>query len=264
NVERYWIMQIAEVFAQYMEHLLSGKRCEAREMIEATLDRGICGRKLIQFVIWPAMVQIERLYDEGKINRLLEHIATRINRMIADQIQSHLARGPKNGMRLLVTCGDGEQEELGAQMIGDLFEAEGWGVWLLGAGVPNDEVVELLGRLRPDVLCAYGTKPEGVPGIRRLIDMIREIGAHEQMQIMVVGGVFNRATGLDEEIRADLSASDAAESLKTVMEHPVRIPRPDLPQPGRRRKRKTAKRQTKTAVKSKARKSRPRAMAAAS
>ncbi|MCD4700041.1 MAG: cobalamin-dependent protein [Phycisphaerae bacterium] len=259
-------MEITEVFAQYMEHLLAGKRCEAREMIEATLDRGVCGRKLIQFVIWPAMVQIERLHGEGKINRLLEHLATRINRMVADQIQAHLARHPKNGMRILVTCGDGEKEELGAQMIGDLFEAEGWGVWLLGSGVPNDEILELLSKLRPDVLCVYGTHPVGVPGVRKLIDLIRDIGAHEQMQVMVVGGVFNRAAGLDEEVRADLFASDASEAIKTIQEHPVRIPRPDLPQPGRRRKRKPTRRSTsaKTKAKGKVRKSRPRALAKAS
>ncbi len=251
-------MQIAEVFAQYMEHLLAGKRCEARELITATLDRGVCARKLIKSVIWPAMVQIERLYTEGKVNRLLEHMATRINRMIADQVQAHLARSQKNGMRLLVACGDGEKEELGAQMIGDLFEAEGWGVWLVGAGVPNDETLELLGKLRPDVLCLYGTQPSGVPSVRKLIDKIREIGAHEQMQVLVVGGVFNRAAGLDEEIRADLSAPDAAEALKTVLEHPVRIPRPDLPQPGRRRKRKTTIRKRTT------KKRKRRAVAAAS
>ena len=62
-------MQIAEVFAQYMEHLLAGKRCESRELITATLDRGVCARKLIQYVVWPAMVQIERLYAAGKISR---------------------------------------------------------------------------------------------------------------------------------------------------------------------------------------------------
>jgi len=63
--------------------------------------------------------------------------------------------------------------------------------------------------------------------------------------VLVVGGVFKRATGLDEEIRADLYAGDARGALKTVSEHPVRIPKPDLPQPGRRRKRKTAKPATK-------------------
>jgi len=233
-------MEIAETFAQYLEHLFAGKRSQARELITATLDRGICARKLLQTVVWPAMEQVQQLYREGRINRMMEHMATRINRMIADQLQGHLARHPKQGLRMLVVCGEGEAEELGSQVTADLFEADGWSVWFLGSGVPNDEVMEALAEIKPDVLCMYGTRPEGVPGTRRLIDGIREIGAHEQMQVLVVGGIFSRAPGLDEEIRADLFAHDAGEALKTVGDHPVRIPRPDVPQPGRRRKRRSS------------------------
>lgn len=234
-------MEIAEVFAQYLEHLFEGKRCESRELIQSTLDRGVSARKLLQLVVWPAMEEVDKLYRKRRISRLLEHMAVRINRTIADQLQAHLARRPKSGMRMVVVCGDGQIEELGAQVTGDLFEAEGWSVWFLGSGVPNDEVLQLLNTVKPDVLCVYGTEPAGVPNVRRLVDTIREIGAHDQMQILVVGGVFKRATGLDEEIRTDLYAPDARAAVKTVLEHPVRIPKPDLPQPGRRRKRKTSK-----------------------
>ncbi len=236
-------MDIAETFAQYLEHLFAGKRCQARELIENTLDRGVSARSLIQQVVWPAMEQVDKLHRTGKVSRLMEHMATRINRMIADQLHAHLARHPKHGLRLLVVCGDGESEELGAQMTADLFEAEGWSVWFLGSGVPNDEVTALMSQIKPDVLCLFGARAEEIPNARRLIDQTREIGAHEQMQILVCGGVFVRARGLDEEIRADLYAPDARDALKIVEEHPVRIPRPDVPQPGRRRKRRqTAKR----------------------
>ncbi len=235
-------MDTAEVFAQYLEHLFEGKRCECREMIAAALDRGASARKLLQSVIWPAMEQLEKLHRDGRVSRLVEHMGTRINRMIADQLQAHLARRPKSGMRMIVACGDGEIEELGAQMTADLFEAEGWSVWFLGSGVPNDEILQLLNHAKADVLCVYGTVPVGVPNVRRLIDTIREIGAHDQMQILVVGGVFKRAAGLEQEMRADLYADDARGALKTVLDHPVRIPKLDLPQPGRRRKRKTPRR----------------------
>ena len=259
------MMEISELFAQYLEHLFAGKRCEARELIEAALDRGVCGRRLIRYVVWPAMEQVEKLYRAGRVNRLMEHLGTRINRTIADQVQAHLARSPKNGLRMVVSCGDGEIEELGAQMTADLFEAEGWSVWFLGSGVPNDEILELLAKVKPDVLCVYGTQAVGVPNVRKLIDMIRDVGAWDQMQTLVVGGVFRRAPGLDEEIRADLYAAEAQEALKVVQEHPVRIPKPDLPRPGRRRKRAKANVATKApkaAGRAKSKKPRKRAAAA--
>ncbi|MFW6066232.1 MAG: cobalamin B12-binding domain-containing protein [Planctomycetota bacterium] len=246
-------MTIAELFKQYIEHVFAGKRCEARELIYAAQDRGVPARKLLQKVVWPAMEQVERLYREDELPRISEHMATRINRMIADQLHGMLAREPKNGRRMVVLCGDGESEELGAQIVADLFEAEGWTVWFLGSGVPNDEVLEFLGKRTPDVLCIHGTRPPEVPGVRNLISLIREVGICPDMQVMVVGGVFNRAEGLAEEIRADVYATDCCEALKSVEEHPVRIPRPDVPEPGRRRKRRrTGGRTNRTRSKAKA------------
>jgi len=233
-------MKVAELFKQYLEHLFAGNRAAARELILAAQDRGEPSAKLLKRIIWPAMEQIDKLYRGHRISTAVEHMATRINRMVADQLQGLLARRPKNGRRMLVVCGEGESHELGAQILADLFEGRGWSVWFVGAGVPDDELLQLVGKLKLDVLALYGTRPEGVPGLRRLIATIREIGVCEDMQVLVSGGVFNRADGLADEVKADLFAKDVAAALKTVEDHPVRIPKPDVPEPGRRRKRKTA------------------------
>ncbi|MCP4374558.1 MAG: hypothetical protein GY794_00040 [bacterium] len=244
-------MTIADLFKQYLEHLFSGKRCEARELIFAAQDRGISASKLLKSVIWPAMEQVDRLYRDNHLSRIAEHMATRINRMIADQLNGMLARKPKNGKRMVVICGKGESEELGAQITSDLFEAEGWSVWFVGAGVANDEVLELTGTIQPDILTVYGVQAVDVPSVRKLIELIREVDPCDNMQVLVAGGVFNRADGLADEIRADLYAGDAAAALKTVAKHPVRVERPDVPEPGRRRKRKRVPR-NQTATRAKA------------
>lgn len=231
-------MTTADLFKQYLEHLFTGKRCEARELIFAAQDRGNTAAKLLQGIIWPAMEQVEKLYRADQIPRILEQMATRINRMLADQLHAFIARKPKSGKRMVVVCGDGEPQELGAQIIADLFEGEGWSVWFLGAGVPNDEILQFAGKVQPDVLCVYGTQAVGIPNTRRLIELIRDVGVCEEMQVLVAGGVFNRAEGLADEIKADLYAADSREALRVVAEHPVRIPKPDVPEPGRRRKRK--------------------------
>ena len=230
-------MRTADLFKQYLEHLFAGKRCEAREMILAAHARSVTAAKLLKHIIWPAMEQVEKLYRRNEIPRIAEHMATRINRMLADQLQALLARKPKSGQRMIVVSGDGEIEELGAQMIADLFEAEGWSVWFLGSGVPNDEILEFIGKITPDVLCIHAAKPGGVPNIRKLIGLIRSIGVCDDMQVLVTGGVFSRAEGLADEVKADLFAANITEALRTVAEHPIRIPKPDVPEPGRRRKR---------------------------
>jgi len=231
-------MTTAELFKQYLEHLFAGKRFEAREVVLSAQDRGVPASKLLKQIIWPAMEQVDQLYREDRIPRVVANLAARINRLAADQLQGYLARKPKSGQRMVTVCGEGEIEELGAQIVCDLFEAEGWQVWFVGSGVPDDEVLQLIGKLEPDLLCVYGSQPSDVPGIRKLIEFIREVGVCEQMQVLTMGGVFNRADGLAEEVKADLSAKNVTEAVKVVADHPVRVPKPDLPEPGRRRKRK--------------------------
>ena len=46
---------------------------------------------------------------------------------------------------MLVVCSPGEPEELGAQITTDIAEAHGWTVHFAGGGVPDDEVLQLIG-----------------------------------------------------------------------------------------------------------------------
>ena len=118
---------------------------------------------------------------------------------------------------MIITCADGEQEELGAQMCADLFESNGWEVRFLGGGVPNDEIMVMIAEWQPDIVFIYGMKPSGAPGVRKLMDTTREIGACPKVRFMLSGGVFDRAEGLWDEIGADLFAGTAKEALAAAL-----------------------------------------------
>ena len=232
-------MQSPTPLDAYLAPLLAGNRVACREFVMGRLEKAGNPTALYKDLLWPAMERVEHLYRTDKINAGAEHMATRINRSIADQLQVHLERRESNGKRVLISCADGAPEELGAQMTADLFEANGWEVYFLGGGVPNDEIHSLLGQLRPDLLLIFGTQPAGVPGVRHLVDMIREIGVNPTMNIMVSGGVFNRADGLWKEVNADLFSTTAAEAIPMAEAAPPRIPsaRPAGPAKKRRRRR---------------------------
>lgn len=230
----------SRILDRYMEPLLAGNRVACREIVHQHMEGRVAGQEIFESVIWPAMERVDHLYRKDQINMVTEHMATRINRAVADQLQRALQRKPANGKRILIMCAEGEPEELGAQMCADLFEAEGWDVYFIGGGVPNDEVQALTGDLRPDILLVFGTKPQGVPQIRMLIDQIRAIGCNPTMNIMVSGGVYNRADGLWKEIHADLFAATAREAIELANDAEPRTPEvriPGAPKKRRRRRR---------------------------
>lgn len=209
-------------------------------MVVAAIEAGANPRELYGKVIWPAMEKVEGLYREDRINTATEHMATRINRTVADQLQSRMERRPSEDKRIVITCASGEGEEFSAQMCADIFEAGGWDVYLVGGGVPHDEIGALVGALQPRTLIIVGSRPTDAPGVRQLIDYVREIGACPTMTIMVSGGVFNRATGLWREVKSDLFAATAAEALELADQAGPRTPEirlPGAPKKRRRRRR---------------------------
>ena len=233
-------MNAERFFERYMGSLLDGQRQACRDVLDEAIQAGIEAKAIYRKVIWPAMENVDKLYRADRINLATEHMATRISRSIADQLQTRLARQSANGKRILITCADGEPEELGAQMCADLFEAEGWEVFFVGGGVPNDEILGVVGQLRPDILLVFGTQPGGVANVRRLIDLVRQIGANPTMNIMLSGGVFNRADGLWKEVNADLFAPSANEALSMAAQASPREPQvviPGAPKKRRRRRR---------------------------
>jgi methanogenic corrinoid protein MtbC1 len=205
---------------KYLEPLLNGERDLCRRMIEEALAAGITPADLLNHLVWPTMEKIQELYRDDRISIAAVNMSTRLNRALTDQLTARLPRGASNGKKVLIFCGDDEPEELGAQICADLFECDGWTVKFAGGGVPEDEVLTLIGNERPDLLVMFGTLPAGVPGVRKLIDYLRDVNSCPEMQVMCCGGIYKRAEGLAEEIGADLYAAEASDAIRIANENP--------------------------------------------
>lgn len=203
---------------RYLQPLIAGRRAECFDLVHEAVRNAMPAEDLLCDVVWPAMAQIRRLYDDDRIDAAVEHMACRINRTVADQLQVHLPKRPVCGKRVLISSADAEGEELGAQMIADLFQSNGWEVFFLGGGVPDDEVLSMVGQVRPQVFVIFGAQPEAVANTRGLIERIRDVGVCSTMNVIVTGGIFNRADGLWQEIGADAFSDHPRGVLQTANE----------------------------------------------
>lgn len=231
---------------RFMTPLFAGERSAARAIVAEAFDEEMTSEQILMELIWPAMERIQTLYRADRINTGVHHMASRLLRMLADQLSLRLQRQPRNGRSMLVICSPGEPEELGAQITTDIAEAHGWQVHFAGGGVPNDEIIGWIGQLQPQVLMAYGTIPSGAPMVRQLIDMMHDVGICPKMQIICSGGVFNRAEGLAEEIGSDLFAPDPLAALAILDELPTKRATPEQQTVGRKRRSKKAVREEET------------------
>lgn len=205
-----------DTLARYLEPLLRGDRKACRAVIEETLQTGVPANSVYVHIVWPVMVEIEKLLHEDRITPVQEHLATRVNRTIVDQLQNKLPRRPGKNKKVVVCCAPAELQELGAQMLTDLFESDGWDVRFLGGGLTNDDILSFINEYAPAILLIYGTAPRQAPEVRRLIDTIKSVNAWPDMRILVSGGLFNRAEGLWQEMEADMYAADPIEALQVA------------------------------------------------
>jgi len=120
------------LLTRYLQPLLAGRRAECFNLIAEVVRGGYDPRELIHDVVWPAMAQLERLYRDDRIDTAIDNMACRINHTVADQLQAHLPKRVPNGKRIVVTCGDDQRQVIGAQMLADLLQSDGWDVYFVG------------------------------------------------------------------------------------------------------------------------------------
>jgi methanogenic corrinoid protein MtbC1 len=193
--------------------LTTGDRKTARAVIEEAHAGGVTSEEVANGVYWPVLEEINKLFRADQVTTLAHHYATRLLRQLIDQGQAGYTQRASRNKKILMFSGYSEADELAGQLTADLLEADGYEVFFGGGGIANDEILEEVGEHRPDVLLMFASAPTDAPNIRAIIDKIRGVGACPEMQMVVGGGVFNRAEGLAEEIGADLWAKSPAELI---------------------------------------------------
>jgi methanogenic corrinoid protein MtbC1 len=227
---------VETLLEKFIAPLFAGDRSGSRAIVAEAFEEGLTAEEIIMQLIWPTMDKVQGMYRADRINTGTHHMASRLLRMLADQLALRLPRSERNGRTMLVVCSPGEPEELGAQITTDLAEAHGWSVHFAGGGVPNDEIVGWIGQLQPQVLMVYGTIPSATPMVRQLVDLLHDVGICPKLQIICSGGVFNRAEGLSEEIGSDLFAADPLAALEILQAYPSKRATPEQQTVGRKRR----------------------------
>jgi methanogenic corrinoid protein MtbC1 len=200
---------------QLFQALVSGDRQSCRRLVaEATESVG--ATELAREVYWSVLDTMNTLFRNDQISMLSYQYGTRLLRSLVDQAQAGYEQGTRRDRTICMFCGESEADDLAAQLVADLAEADGYDVFFGGSGIANDEILAEVNQRRPDVLLLFSSGPRDAPNIRELIDHVRGVNACPQMQIVVGGGIFNRAPGLAEEIGADLWATSPRELLSVL------------------------------------------------
>jgi methanogenic corrinoid protein MtbC1 len=203
----------------YLDALRAADRRRALGVVDDARAAGLDLPALYLEVFQPALREIGRLWQENEITVAEEHLATAITQIAMGRLYADVCLTTTgNGRRLLAACAETEKHEIGLRMICDLLELQGWDATYLGASVPQDSLVAMVLRDRPDVLALSASLAPHLPQLRSLIHALRAATGEGAPYIMVGGRLFLDDDTLARRVGADAMAHDASDAVQRLRE----------------------------------------------
>jgi MerR family transcriptional regulator, light-induced transcriptional regulator len=202
----------APLAASYLDAILAGDRRRAVRLVTEAAAHDIPLDALYLDVFAPALREVGRRWQLGRITIAQEHLATATTQLAIAQLYPRLFTSPRIGRTVVVASVGGELHEVGARIVADLFELRGWDSTFLGASTPVADLVAMVVDTAPDVLAISATLPTHVEQVRASIGAVRATGADP---IVLVGGrPFLQVPDLWEQVGADGTAPDARSAVE--------------------------------------------------
>lgn len=195
-----------------IELLISGKRKAAELMIDTMQKDYVSLQAFYLKVLRSAMYRIGLLWQNNQISTAHEHLASSIVLSAISRIYNQLPGTDTRKGSLVVTSAVNEYHEIGARMITDLLEIEGWEVSFLGANTPTEDLLKLLKEVSPDAVCISVTMSFNLPAVLETIACIRSDEQLSRIPILV-GGYALSFVELREQIPADLVTTLVSELI---------------------------------------------------
>lgn len=196
-----------------LQALLAGQRKGATTIALGALHAGHPVEDLYVEVFQGALYEIGRLWESNAITVAEEHMCAAIMQYVLAQVYLELPLVQTRRGRAVITGVQGELHQLGATMVADLLEQDGWDVRFLGTNMPHEGILKAIQEHDPDVLGISATMVFNVPQVVRLVKEVRERFPGRRPRIVLGGGAFRFAPQAWEEIGADGFAPDLRAAL---------------------------------------------------
>lgn len=203
---------------EFLDSLLAGNRHRASEMILASVQGGVSVKDIYTQVFERTQREVGLLWQTNQIGVAQEHFCTAATQMIMSQLYPYIFTGQRKGRRMVMACVGGELHEIGARMVADIFEMEGWDTYFLGANTPPEAVLRAVEEHRADILAISVTIATHLGHVSALINGLRQREEAKQTRVLVGGYPFNLSPNLWKKTGADGYAANAQSALRIAEE----------------------------------------------
>lgn len=202
------------VKSKFMSALLQG---EHKKCLDIQTDNVKDHYGLEQFylnVLQASLYDIGNMWENNLLTVAEEHMASSIIARLMAEAYSSISKDkkPTKG-RAIVTSAPYEFHQLGAWMVSDLLESDGWKVKYLGANMPHKDLIQTISTYKPDIIAISVTMAYNIAYVAETIREIKATPEFRHIKVIVGGLPINLNKDIYKRLEADGTAADAKKAV---------------------------------------------------
>lgn len=141
-----------ETYDEYFDHLINGRKEKCLNTINTFANQKVAVDAIYTELFQRSLYQVGDFWEKNKISVATEHMATAITENMMIRLQPQLFATERTGKKAVIACVANEYHQVGAKMIADMFEMNGWDGFFVGANTPFNELIRFIQSHNPDVI----------------------------------------------------------------------------------------------------------------
>jgi MerR family transcriptional regulator, light-induced transcriptional regulator len=193
--------------------VLKGRRQAATGIARQAFRDGHSTVEVYTRIFQESQYEIGRLWAENRISVAQEHLATAVTQFVIAQVYGDLPVSDLTRGNVVITGVEGELHQVGANLVSDVLESEGWDVRFLGTQMPHAGILDVIEEHEAACVGISATMLFSLPKVRILVDEVRQRHGDE-LRIIVGGAAFRHSPAAAREIGADGWAGDLQAAIE--------------------------------------------------
>jgi methanogenic corrinoid protein MtbC1 len=208
----------SKIQSAFHNALLSGDRQEAIKLSNDSVQTASDLAEFYLKVIQPSLYRIGVQWEMGDISVAQEHLASAIVTRVMSLLYPKFVVMEQSKGKAVVTAAPNEFHEIGARMVADLLEADGWDVDYTGANLPVEELLEFLKVKKPFLTAISVGMPFNLDKAMELVSLIRKDQQLDKMKIILGGLSISSNPQLKFPNGVDGTGSTAQDAIRLASE----------------------------------------------
>ena len=200
-----------EQINEYMGALMRKDRRKATYLIQQFREEGIPTQDIYAEILAESMRRVGELWHTAKISVDQEHYCTSMTQVAMAQMYPDILLSERKNKTMLCACPGTELHEMGARMVADIFENDGWDSIYLGAAVPEEYLLESIRENHPNLVVLSVALPPHLLSCRDLVSAIKK--EFPDCKVAVGGNAFRTTEHIWSQWPIDVHTEDARDLL---------------------------------------------------